>query len=147
MFKKAVVYVKAICVIMLTSATCVSAGTINQGVHGAAIHGYDPVAYFTDQNPTMGESAFPYTWQDATWYFANEEHQRLFASNPEKYAPQYGGYCAYAVSKGSKADIDPAAWSIIDDKLYLNFNKSVQALWEQNSSEYIRMANQNWQKI
>jgi len=147
MIRKILIYIKAACFLILISATFVFASTINKDVHGVAIKGYDPVAYFTDQNPTMGESTFQYKWQDATWYFTSEDHKRLFVSNPEKYAPEFGGYCAYGVSKGSKADIDPTAWSIVDNKLYLNFNESVQAIWKKNSVEYIRVANQNWPKI
>ena len=92
----------------------------------AAISGYDPVAYVTDSAPVKGSKEFSYQWKGADWYFASAEHRDLFKANPEKYAPQYGGYCAYAAAKNALAPIDPAAWSIVGGKLYLNNSLSVR---------------------
>jgi YHS domain-containing protein len=94
---------------------------------GTAIEGVDPVAYFTQGKPVEGKSEFAHDWMDATWYFASAENRDLFAADPEKYAPEYGGYCAWAVANGYTAKIDPEAWTIVDDKLYLNYSKDVQA--------------------
>ena len=114
---------------------------------GGAIRGYDPVAYFIQGRPVEGKRAHSLKWKGATWYFANAENQDLFRGNPEKYAPQYGGYCAYAVSQNYTASIDPEAWKIVDGKLYLNYSKSVQTTWEEDITGYISSAERNWPKI
>lgn len=100
---------------------------------GKAIRGYDPVAYFTEGKPSEGMLRFTHRWLDALWYFASDENRALFIEEPERYAPQYGGYCAWAVSRGYTASTDPEAWMIVDEKLYLNYSKSVQAEWERIS--------------
>ena len=114
---------------------------------GTAIEGYDPVAYFTEGRPVEGESEFAHDWMDATWYFASAEHRDLFAADPDKYAPQYGGYCAWAVAQGYTAKIDPEAWKIVDDKLYLNYSREVQAQWAQDIPGNITKGDANWPKI
>jgi YHS domain-containing protein len=123
-------------------------GIINSSfLRGIAIDGYDPVAYFTEGKPVEGSSDFEYEWMGATWRFASAADRDQFAADPEKYAPQYGGYCAYAVSQGTTADIDPDAWHIEDGKLYLNLNKKVQSIWLKDIPGYISKANANWPKI
>jgi len=112
-----------------------------------AIHGYDPVAYFKDSRSTKGDKKYSFTWNTATWYFTNEKNLDAFKADPEKYAPQYGGYCAYGTAAGHKAPTDPEAWSIVDGKLYLNYNKNVQVLWKQKQAENIRAADKNWPAI
>ncbi|CAM4142024.1 YHS domain-containing (seleno)protein [Vibrio agarivorans] len=114
---------------------------------GKAIKGYDPVAYFTQGKPVKGDADFVYEWNDAKWYFASKQHLETFMSNPEKYAPQYGGYCAWAVSNGYTAKIDPNAWRIVDDKLYLNYNKSVQEKWQQDIAGNVAKADKNWPSL
>ncbi|MCP3938353.1 MAG: YHS domain protein [Actinomycetia bacterium] len=109
-----------------------------------AIKGYDPVAYFTDSAAVEGEKSFTHTWNGAEWRFASAEHRDLFAADPEKYAPQYGGYCAYAVSKGSTANIDPEAWSIWEDKLYLNYSKKIGDKWSTDVPGHVARADENW---
>ena len=111
---------------------------------GKAIRGYDPVAYFTDSRARKGVDAFSYAWQGANWYFSSAENQRAFIADPEKYAPQYGGYCSWAVSRGYTAPIDPKAWHIRDDRLYLNFSKSVQRNWKKDIPGNIAAGNSNW---
>ncbi|NET33306.1 MAG: YHS domain-containing protein [Cyanothece sp. SIO1E1] len=111
---------------------------------GAAIGGYDPVAYFEQGGPTAGSDEFTHEWRNATWKFSSAENRDLFAANPEQYAPQYGGFCAWAVSQGSTAPIDPNAWKIVDDKLYLNFNQDIQARWEKDIPGNIAKADSNW---
>jgi YHS domain-containing protein len=120
---------------------------INASRWRGAIKGYDPVAYFTEGKPVKGKRAHSYEWMGATWYFAHADHQAAFAKEPEKYAPQYGGYCAYAVSMGTVAGIDPQAWAIVDGKLYLNLSPHVQQLWKQDISGHIAHADANWPKI
>ena len=111
---------------------------------GGAIRGYDPVAYFTDGRPVKGSPQFTHQWRGATWHFASAENRDRFAAAPEKFAPQYGGYCAYGVAQGYAVSIDPAAWSIVDGKLYLNYSRSVREDWNKDIPGYIRKANANW---
>jgi|ERR1041385_1802587 YHS domain-containing protein len=112
-----------------------------------AIDGYDPVAYFTDGKPVEGKKQFEYRWMNANWRFASAEHRDLFAKNPDKYSPQFGGYCAYGISQGHAVSIDPEAWRIVDGKLYLNYSKDVQKKWLVDIPGFIKKAEQNWPKI
>lgn len=114
---------------------------------GNAAEGYDVVSYFTQSKAVEGSGDFTHKWKDATWKFSSAKNRDLFAADPAKYAPQYGGYCAYAVSKGYTASVDPEAWSVVDGKLYLNYSKSVKATWEQDIPGYIASANGHWPKI
>ena len=111
-----------------------------------AIKGYDPVAYFTATKPVKGNPNITYTWKGATWSFSSDANKQLFIANPEKYAPQYGGYCAYGWAKGYPAKIEPDSWSVVDGKLYLNYDKSVKSTWDKDQTGYIKSANENYQK-
>jgi YHS domain-containing protein len=111
-----------------------------------AIKGYDPVAYFSKSQPTKGRDNITYEWQGATWHFENEENKSVFVKNPEKYAPQYGGYCAYGLAKGYKVKIEPDVWAIENGKLYLNYDKGVQKDWDKDRMGYIKKANENFNK-
>ncbi len=113
----------------------------------AAIKGYDPVAYFTQGKPVKGSKEYSAMWKGATWYFSSKENQDAFKAAPEKYAPQYGGYCAYGLSQGHKASIDPNAWTVLDGKLYLNYSKDVKSTWDKDRAKYIQDANANWPKV
>jgi YHS domain-containing protein len=124
-----------------------SINAVNVDESRLAIKGYDPVAYFTEAKPVQGSSQFTAEHMGATYYFSSAQHQSLFAGNPNKYAPQYGGYCAFGVSKEYKFDIDPEAWAVVDDKLYLNLNKKVQARWVPNKDELIVDADAIWTQI
>lgn len=112
--------------------------------NGVAINGYDPVAYFTDGAPVLGSDAHTSDWNGATLQFASAENKAMFDAEPDKFAPQYGGYCAYAVSKGATAPTDPNAWTVFEDKLYLNFSTDVRAIWQQDKPGNIAKANANW---
>lgn len=112
-----------------------------------AIRGYDPVAYFNNKKAIKGAKAFTARYMDADWYFTSAENRDRFVSMPEKYAPQYGGYCAWAVSKGYTASVDPQAWSIVDGKLYLNYNQGVKRKWSKDIPGNIRAANTNWPSV
>jgi YHS domain-containing protein len=109
-----------------------------------AVSGYDPVAYFEQGRPVEGRKAFEFEWNGATWRFATADNRAAFQANPEKFAPQYGGYCAWAVSQGYTASTDPEAWRIVDSKLYLNYSKSVQSDWAQDIPGNIAKADKNW---
>ncbi len=112
-----------------------------------ALKGYDPVSYFTDGKPAKGDKAHAYDWKGATWLFTSAEHRELFVADPERYAPQYGGYCAWAVSQGYTASGDPTVWYIVDDKLYVNYNKKVGKTWSKDPQGFIALANQNWPNV
>lgn len=121
---------------------------VNKGLlGGTAVKGYDVVAYFDEGAPREGSSEFEHEWRGATWRFASAEHRDRFAADPERYAPQYGGYCAYAVAKGTTADIDPRAWRIVDGRLYLNKSPKVQSLWERDVAGHIVQADANWPRV
>jgi YHS domain-containing protein len=111
---------------------------------GVALKGYDPVAYFTAGTPTPGMDAYTLRWKGITYRFASAEHRERFKAEPEQYAPQYGGYCAYAMSINRIADIDPARWTIVDGKLYLNNNLLSHTLWSVNTRGRIVSADQHW---
>jgi YHS domain-containing protein len=112
-----------------------------------AVSGYDTVAYHTQQQAVEGDKAFQTQWQGATWLFSSAENLEMFTSDPEKYAPQYGGYCAWAVSQGKTASSDPTQFEIVDGKLYLNYNKSIQQRWLANRDALIVQGNQNWPNV
>ncbi len=114
---------------------------------GKAIRGYDPVAFFTESKPVAGSDSFTYVWQEATWYFASASNRDMFKQNPEKFAPQYGGYCAYGMSDGHKAPTATDTWAILDGKLYFNYNKKVQELFNKDPKGRIEKANVFWPQI
>jgi YHS domain-containing protein len=115
-------------------------GGILGGSSGVAILGYDPVAYFTEGKPVKGDPKYMHEWMGAKWQFASPSHLALFRSEPEKYAPQYGGYCAYGVSQGHLVGIEPDKFKILDGKLYLNYDADVQATWLKDPAGYVRQA-------
>jgi len=118
---------------------------VNTGYFGdVAIKGYDTVAYFTRGEAMEGSQEFSHRWLGATWHFASPAHRDLFAADPAKYAPQYGGYCAWAASRNYVASTDPEAWDIVDDKLYLNFSKLVHARWSLGKRSNIAKGDANW---
>ncbi len=118
---------------------------INQAMFSnEAINGYDAVSYFTEKKAVLGDKAFSYNWKNADWHFTTEKNKALFVKNPEKYAPQYGGYCALAVSKGFTANADPNSIKIIDGKLYLFADEGVKEDWMNNYEENIIKGKENW---
>ena len=114
---------------------------------GAAVSGYDPVAYFVEGRPVAGNPGFTYEWQGATWRFVSQAHLERFKGDPARYAPQFGGYCAWAVSQGYTASADPQAWRIVEDKLYLNYSLDVQKTWEQDVTSNIAKGEANWPQV
>jgi len=112
--------------------------------NGYAVHGYDVVAYFTIGAPTEGRAQFTAEFQGATYRFASADHRDRFAADPAAFAPQYGGYCAFGTAMGRKFDGDPTAWRIVDGKLYLNLNKTIQQRWFSDIPGFIRGAENNW---
>ena len=114
---------------------------------GVAINGYDVVAYFRDAAPVIGDAAHHFDWKGTTWHFANTDNRDAFAKAPEEFAPQYGGYCAYALSKGAIAKTSPDAWTVHDGKLYLNYDTSVRSLWQRDIPGNIALADANWPAV
>jgi YHS domain-containing protein len=112
-----------------------------------AVDGYDPVAYFTAGAPTRGDARFTTTWRGATWRFASAANRDAFVANPARYAPQYGGYCAWAVAQGYTAKGDPRYWRIVGGKLYLNYNAEIQGRWNANINGFIAQGNANWPTV
>lgn len=136
---------KLIFKLMLLYASFLQAQT-NQK-NGVAIEGHDPVAYFTVNKAVRGSQQLQAKFEDATYYFSSTENKRLFEENPRKYIPQYGGYCAYGMSNGYKAPIEPEAFTIVDGKLYLNYNLEVRTEWQKERDERIKRADANWNKM
>lgn len=120
------------------------AASVNLNNRGVAIQGYDPVAYFTADAAIAGNSAITAQHQGATYHFASTENRDLFVANPAKYAPAYGGFCAFAVANGYTAKIDPAAYSVVDGRLYLNFSKGVRNRWNKDIPGFIAKGDANW---
>lgn len=120
---------------------------VNKTKNGIAIKGYDAVAYFTQSAPTKGSAEFTHEWNGAKWQFASAANRDSFAKDPARFAPQFGGYCAWAVSKNYTADTDPTAWKIVDGKLYLNYNAEVQKMWSQDIPGRIAAGDKNWPSL
>ena len=111
---------------------------------GVAIRGIDPVAYHLEGRPVPGRPDFAHAWGGATWHFANAANRDLFAADPARYAPAYGGFCAYAVARGYTAQIDPAAWRVVEGRLYLNYDLRTRTLWARDIPGEIARADRNW---
>lgn len=112
-----------------------------------AVGGYDSVAYFEDKKPVRGTKEHTFEWRGATWRFASAEHRARFRADPERYAPQYGGYCAYAMADGETVSSNPEAWRVVSGKLYLNYSKKVRAKWERDIAGYVTKADRAWSQI
>jgi hypothetical protein len=136
-------------------AACATPGRVSQDKtvdeldlqRGLALRGYDPVAYFTDGKPSAGNPAISYRWHGATWQFTSEAHRATFIADPVQYAPQFGGYCAFAVSQGTTATGDPHQWAVVNHKLYLNNNPFAQTLWNTDRPGKIQAGQTNWPLI
>ena len=112
--------------------------------NGVAIDGYDPVAYFTAGKPTRGQADYSSEYKGSVFHFANAQNRDMFVKSPEKFAPQYRGFCAYGVSQGAKVKIEGDRWAVVDGKLYLNYDEDVQASWNQDVPGYIKLADKTW---
>ncbi|WP_300493568.1 YHS domain-containing (seleno)protein [uncultured Methylophaga sp.] len=147
MLKKIITTTAATLALSLSAASFAADIDMNANGNDLAIQGYDPVAYFTNEKPTKGSSDFTATYKNAIYHFSNEQNRDLFRASPAKYTPQFGGFCAFGVTKGRKFDTDPTAWRVVDGKLYLNLNKDVQKVWLADVPGYITNANQTWPTI
>lgn len=134
--------------ILFSSTTILARDLINTSFfNDEALSGYDPVAYFTMGIPVKGKKAFKFTYREASWYFNTQDNLEKFKLNPSKYAPQYGGYCAWAVAQGYTADGNPENWTIYGDKLYLNYNNNIQNKWLNNVKQFVSEADQKWPAV
>jgi YHS domain-containing protein len=123
-------------------------GEYNTLYAGLGAKGYDVVAYFTKGKPVQGSAKHESVYGGVTWRFANADHREMFESNPEKYAPQYGGFCSWGAANGKLFDVDPAnGWTIVDGKLYLNFNADLNKTFTKDAAKFIPKADQNWQSL
>ena len=123
-----------------------AAGPVN-ATGGLAIQGYDPVAYFTDGRPRHGAAAHAFDWHGARWLFVSARHRDMFAADPERYAPRYGGFCAYGMAGGYKAPVDPEAFSIVEDRLYLNYSDSIRRDWMADIPGFVAKADAAWPRV
>jgi YHS domain-containing protein len=114
------------------------------GITGIALDGYDPVAFFTDGRPTHGDFNITATYQGATYFFASKKHKRMFESDPQAYAPQYGGYCAFGVAAGALFPVDIDTWQIRNGKLYLNLNPGILEQFNKKFDSQVARADKNW---
>ena len=140
-FKHLIVFIAAV-----FSVACASVEKRTFSTDEGAIRGYDPVAYFTEGKPVKGKNSLTVKHGTGVYHFSTQAHLDLFKQDPDKYAPQYGGFCAYAMSKGFDVSSDPSAWTIRNDKLYLNYSKGVRKTWLKKPDEYIKKADVHWAK-
>lgn len=136
-----------IATLLVGLALAAHAGSLVYAAKGLAIRGYDPVAYFTDAAARQGAAEFAFEWSGATWHFTSAEHRDLFAAQPTKYAPQFGGHCAWAVSNDYLYESDPTVWAIHEGKLYLNYNRDVQKKWSADRGAAIVRGEKNWPRL
>lgn len=129
--------------LLLTALPAAAVDEVFQTGEGA-LRGYDTVAYHTVGAPVKGRAEFSHDWNGATWRFASAANRDAFVADPANYAPQYGGYCSYGASRGYKVGTDPAAFAVVDGRLYLNYNLPVQATWNKDRPGYIAQADRNW---
>lgn len=138
---------RLLALLWLVLPAAASAQEFNLDAAGLALRGYDPVAYFTAGKPEAGQGAFTATHKGATYRFVNAANRDAFVAAPERYLPQYGGWCAFAASAGKKADGDPQVWRIENGKLYLNYNRSVGQRWSADIPGYVAKADAKWPEI
>ena len=137
-------------VLFLTLSTNVLAGEdpiYTSFLSNEAVGGFDVVTYFESDGPQEGKDKYSYDYLGAEWLFVSQENLEKFKQNPEKYAPQYGGYCAYAAALGSTAKGEPDQWHIHENKLYLNYDANIKDRWVRDKENYIVQGDANWPKI
>lgn len=144
---KSILTAAALAVALPTSVQAAEAPVYTGTFSNVAVSGYDPVAYFTAGKPVKGDKKFTATYKGAEFRFASAANQAAFQKDPARYAPQYGGYCAWAVSQGYTASADPTVWKVVGGKLYLNYNKDVGEKWSKDIPGHIAAADKNWPRV
>lgn len=137
----------ALLVLLLVPAALADEPEIYTGRNGLAVGGYDTVAYFSEGQPVKGSKDFTLDYKGATWRFSSQENLEAFEQDPDAFAPQYGGYCAWAMAMGNLAKGNPKFWRIHEDRLYLNISRSIQKKWEKDIPGFIEKADANWPGI
>src|ERR1051325_2946286 len=140
---KKLAIISALLVVLVTAAAA-QKRLINTDKNGLALQGYDPVAYFSENRPVRGNAQFQSSYNGGTYYFASATNKATFDSNPKKYEPQFGGFCAYAVSQGHTAKIEPDAFQVLNDRLLLQYDKGVREKFNKDSQGNLKKADQNW---
>lgn len=138
---KKIFYLVTLAVLLLG---CGSKEPVVYSTENGAIDGYDPVAFFSDSAAVKGDKQFSTEWNGATWSFSSPQNRDLFTANPEKFAPQYGGYCAYGTADGHLSPTQADTWTILDGRLFFNYNQKVKEKWMEDTKGYIEKADQNW---
>ncbi len=145
MFSRKIFYILGvICRFITFNRLCKFADSGYFSTEEGAIDGADPVAYFTEGKMVKGTKTISTQWQDVTWYFSSKENRELFIADPLKYAPQYGGFCAFGITEGMTVKAQADSWTIVDDKLYLNYYKPTQERWEENKKNLVEEADETW---
>ncbi|MBC7935168.1 MAG: YHS domain protein [Rhizobacter sp.] len=139
-------------VVIVLLAVIFSAGAYAQSTkftskNGVAIKGYDPVAYFNQQSAVEGNDKYSFDWSGSKWKFVSQNNLDSFKTAPERYAPQYGGFCAYGTSENHLSPTDPKAWTVVNNKLYLNYNLDVKQLWIKDTTSRIKAADGYWPSL
>jgi hypothetical protein len=137
----------AVCITRVARSADMRGVPAIDATHGVGLEGYDAVAYFLDHKPIRGRDAYTHSWNGVVWKFASAEHRDLFAADPAHYAPQYGGYCAYAVANHTTVHGSPKQWAVVNDRLFLNNNPLAKKLWDRDRPGNIRAGDQNWPQI
>lgn len=132
--------ISVVLLILVNFETTIASGAEQE----TAIKKYDPVAYFTESRAVLGSDEYTFSWHDMTWYFSSRKNRNLFAAEPQAYAPQYDGYCAWAMTESRLARTDPEVWKIIDGKLYLNCSRAAYEKWARDIPGHIKMADRIW---
>lgn len=138
---------RAIAIAVAIALPSAAAAQVMNLENGVAIQGYDPVAYFEVGAATKGDPAIETVWNGAIWRFASEANRDAFLADPERYAPAYGGFCAYGTAHGYLVEIDPEAWAIHDGTLYLNYDRSIRDEWLAKTETFITLANRKWPEL
>ncbi|WP_170516471.1 YHS domain-containing (seleno)protein [Ruegeria atlantica] len=137
----------AIAAALITPAATAQEIPVFYVTDGTAMSGYDVVSYFNGDAPVHGQPKYAVVWKGAQWHFATAENRDAFERDPRAFAPQFGGYCAYAMAHGSLVSTDPKAWQVVDGRLYLTHSPEIEAMWREAKTEYIRMAEAHWPVI
>ncbi|NOD92271.1 YHS domain protein [Ruegeria sp. HKCCD4884] len=137
----------ALSALFLSSVAFAQDKPVYFATEGVALAGYDPVTYFEGATPVMGAPENAVMWKGAKWHFSSAENRERFESNPRAFAPQFGGYCSYAMANGVLKSTDPNAWQVVDGRLYLTHSPQIEVMWRQDRAEYIEMAEENWPVI
>ena len=138
-------FISVLMLLFISSTTLANSDIYTGWFSNKAVSGYDTVAYFTQNKAVKGDARFKFKYLDSEWYFSSAENLERFKDNPDKYRPQYGGFCAWAIAaKKQRAPGDPNYWKIVDGKLYLNYDNSVQQTWLEDVPGFIRKADEKW---